>query len=267
MIFNFSKLSGLGNDFILFDNRDVRLTGTESSFFQKICQRRTGIGADGVILLENSIRATFKYRHFNADGSVAEMCGNGARSICYFAVTHRIAPPDHTFEINETLYKAQVQENQIMLTMPPPTEIRKKIDIVTEPELEEGGFVQVGVPHLVVLVPDVQQVDVAGLGFKYRHHPAFASGANVNFVECIDSNTIRIRTYERGVEAETLACGTGSTAAAIIACLKKDCQLPLQVINPGGTLTLNWDADFNPVYMIGPAKIVYQGNLNPADFY
>lgn len=258
---NFTKITGLGNDFILFDNRHAVLSGEGRAFFREICQRRVSVGADGVILLEASQRADFKYRHFNSDGSDAEMCGNGARSICYYAFVNKIVSAHHSFEVNEAIYEAWVKGNQVKLKMPPPEQIIPELGIVTEAELEEGGFVQVGVPHLVIFSSDVTQIDLMQIGRHYRFHPQFTRGANVNFVQVLDAKTIQIRTYERGVEAQTLACGTGSTAAAIIAALKKGLNPPIQVNNPGGSLQLDWGDNFNPIYLEGAVKIIYEGRL------
>jgi len=258
----FTKLSGLGNDFILFDNREKIFSGEERDFFRKICQRRISVGADGVILLENSARADFKYRHFNADGSDAEMCGNGARSICYYAVTHGLAPQSLRFEIHGVIYQATVDGNQVRLTMPPPEKIGPKPGVVTENILTEGGFVQVGVPHFVVFAENLDTLDVARLGRFYRYHPFFPAGTNVNFVQILDPHTLRIRTYERGVEAETLACGTGSTAAAIMAHLNQGLEPPITVKNPGGDLWFSWENPaFDPILMQGAVEIIYVADL------
>lgn len=257
----FTKIAGIGNDFILFDNRNYTFSGKEQALFSKLCQRRISVGADGVILLENSHRADFKYRHFNADGSIAEMCGNGARAICYYAVSQKIAPPHCSFEIEGILHEAVVSKNNVRLKLPSPDAIDTKFKIVTEKFLEEGGFVRVGVPHLVIFVTDLASIDVPGIGRYYRHHARFLDGANVNFTQIIDSNTIQIRTYERGVEAETLACGTGSIAAAIIASQVKNLNQPVTVKNPGGTLQVSWDENFSSVYLHGKASIIYEGEL------
>lgn len=258
---NFTKLSGLGNDFILFDNRDKRFSGEERDFFKEICQRGLSVGADGVILLEESAVADFKYRHFNADGSVAEMCGNGARSICYYVVQRKIAPAQLSFEVEGVLYRAEVMGDQVRLEMPPPEILEFNPGIVSEPELKEGGYVKVGVPHFVVFVEDVNQIDVLKLGEKYRHHAYFPAGTNVNFGQILNENTIRIRTYERGVENETLACGTGSTSTAIIAAQQFQMDTPITVKTNGGDLVLDWRPNYTPVYLQGPAKIVYEGQL------
>ncbi len=263
-IVNFTKLSGLGNDFILFDNRDNFFAEKDRAFVREICQRGLSVGADGVILLENSAVADFRYRHFNADGSTAEMCGNGARSICYYAVQHKIAPEQLSFEIEGVLYRAQVSGDRVRLEMPPPEILEFSPGIVSDSELNEGGFVKVGVPHFVVFVEDVNQIDVVALGQKYRHHSYFPAGTNVNFVQVLNSNTLRIRTYERGVENETLACGTGATSAAIIAEHQFRMVTPITVKANGGDLVLDWGPDYTPVYLQGSAKIVYEGQL-PGD--
>ncbi len=257
----FTKVTGLGNDFILFDNRDQHFSGEEREFFSRICQRRISVGADGVILLENSQKANFKYRHFNSDGSLAEMCGNGARTICYYAVQNGLAPAALSFEVEGVIYEAIVSGNRVTLKMPPPTEISTRTVQVDEKNLESGGFVQPGVPHLVVFTDEVDAIDVTQIGRRYRFHPHFKNGANVNFVQVINEETIRIRTYERGVEAETLACGTGATASAIISHLVKKLNSPILVKMPGGNLTVSWESDFKKVFLDGEAAIVYYGEL------
>jgi diaminopimelate epimerase len=258
---DFTKLTALGNDFILFDNRDQHLNGNELNFYRWLCHRRLGVGADGVILLERSNQAHFKYRHFNADGSRAEMCGNGARSICHYAAVHQIAPPELQFEVEGVIYEAQVREHYVKLKMPPPTDLNLDLDLPIEANLEIGGYLRVGVPHLVLFTLVVGLIDVVRVGRSYRYHPAFKQGTNVNFVTIKHRDTIQIRTYERGVEDETMACGTGSTAAAIISHLVKKLIPPIKVITQGGTLMIDWEPNFNPTYLDGEARIVYEGKL------
>jgi len=257
----FTKLSATGNDFILIDNRGNRFAGEEKEFFRTICRRRTGIGADGVILLEASDRADMRYRHFNADGSPAEMCGNGARSLCYYAVSKRIAPPHLTFEIEQEIHAAWVTGNEVKLRIPPPSALKDQIGIVTEKELEEGGFINLGVPHFVLFTKEVESVDVVSLGRLYSSHPAFENGTNVNFVQHIDAHTIQVRTYERGVEDETLSCGTGSTASAIVSHIKKDVHSPVAVYTSGGTLGVEWEDVCRCVFLTGTATVVFEGDL------
>lgn len=257
-------MSAAGNDFILFDNRNAILTGREKDFFRQICQRRRAVGADGVILIERSSVADFKYRHFNSDGSLAEMCGNGARSVCYYAALKEIAPPHHTFEILSVIHEAWVIGTEVKLRMPPPVEIEAPVGVVTEEFLEEGGFIVLGVPHLVVFGENVADIDVEKYGRKYWGHPRFVNRTNVNFVQVCSSDRIRVRTFERGVEAETFSCGTGAVSSAILTHMAKGHSAPITVETKGGILCVDWVDYRQDVYLVGEAKIVYEGNLiNP----
>lgn len=257
----FIKMSAAGNDFILFDNRNGELSGDEKSFYQQLCERRQAVGADGVILLEKSSAADFKYRHFNSDGSMAEMCGNGARSVCYYAVSKKIAKPHHTFEIHGVLHEAWVSGEEVKLGIPPPAEIETSLGIVEEEDMEEGGFIVLGVPHFVLFVERSADVDVAKLGRKYWAHPRFKNRTNVNFVQICNSSTIQVRTFERGVEEETFSCGTGSASSALLAHIIKGLVPPVSVQTKGGLLRVDWDDFRQAVYLSGAAKIVYEGEL------
>jgi len=261
MPLKFYKMAAAGNDFILLDNRKQIFTGCEKSFFQKLCQRRLSIGADGIILLEESQSADFAYRHFNADGGEAEMCGNGARCICYFAVKKRIAHAAHRFEINQRLFTANCRKNSIKILFPPPENITTDLNLVQEEDLQEGGFVNTGVPHLVIFTQQLEQTAVLELGRRYRHHPFFENGVNVNFVKISSKTKIHIRTYERGVEEETLACGTGALAAAIIAYHKKYVNPPVTIVTAGGALHADWQAYYKRLSLSGTAEIIYTGSL------
>ena len=257
-------MSAAGNDFILFDNRNGALSGEENDFFHRICERRQAVGADGVILIEKSSVADFKYRHFNADGSPAEMCGNGARAVCFYAVSRGIAQPHHIFEIQGVEHEAWVTKDEVKLRMPSPTEINATLGIVTEKFLEEGGFIVLGVPHLVIFVGKVEDIDVPKLGRKYRAHPRFNNKTNVNFVQVCDIDTIRVRTFERGVEEETFSCGTGAVSSAILTHIARGINPPISVQTKGGVLRVNWEDFRRDVYLSGEAKIVYEGKLiNP----
>jgi diaminopimelate epimerase len=259
----FIKMSAAGNDFILFDNRNKGLSGNERGFFRKLCERRQSVGADGIILLEESRVADFKYRHFNADGSMAEMCGNGARAICYYAASKSMVGSHHTFEIMGVVHEAWVSEDEVKLSLPFPSELQLELGITTEENLEEGGFIVLGVPHLVFFVSRWDDVDVIKLGRKYWAHPHFANKTNVDFVQTCNSRTIRVRTFERGVEEETLSCGTGSVSSAILAHIVKGLAPPITVETRGGVLGVNWDNSRKEVYLSGKAKIVYEGELAP----
>jgi len=257
-------MAAAGNDFILFDNRGGEISGKEHGFFRQICERRQSVGADGVILLEASSVADFKYRHFNADGSLAEMCGNGARSVSYYAFSRRLVRARHTFEIQEVVYEAWVSGDKVKLGMPAPTEIQLSTGAVTEPDQEEAGFMVLGVPHLVIFVDRAADVDVTALGKKYLTHPLFKNKTNVDFVQTRDSNSIHVRTFERGVEEETLSCGTGAVSSAIFSHIIRGLAPPITVETKGGVLVVDWEDFRQTVYLSGAAKIVYEGELVPA---
>ena len=258
----FTKLSATGNDFILIDNRDGELSGNEHEFFRQICQRRQSVGADGILLIENSDENHFSLRYFNSDGYIGEMCGNGARAAAYYAYTHKLALADVKFDVLGVVYQATVNENWVKLFMPPPVEIREYPGVVEEPDFKEGGYLNVGVPHYVLFVPDVEQVDVETIGRKYRYHQVFQPwGINTNFVQVVDNKSLKIRTYERGVEEETLACGTGTISAAILAKLQKNIELPLSIRARGGLLRVDFDSDMTKILLEGQVKIVYYGEL------
>jgi diaminopimelate epimerase len=214
-----------------------------------------------VILIEESAIADFGYRHFNSDGSLAEMCGNGARAVCCYAVSKNIVQPHHTFDILNVIHEAWVSGDCVKLGMPPPTKIETALSIVSEKHLEEGGFIVLGVPHLVMFVNSVPDIDVAKLGRKYWAHPRFHNRTNVNFVQVCNADTIRVRTFERGVEDETYSCGTGAVSSAILTHIVKGFEPPITVRTKGGILRVNWDDLNQGITLSGEAKIVYEGNL------
>lgn len=258
----FTKLSATGNDFILIDNRDGKLSGNEHQFFRQICQRRQSVGADGILLIENSDQYHFSLRYFNSDGHIGEMCGNGARAAAYYAYTNELAPAEAQFDVLGVVYQATVNKNWVKLVMPPPVEIRQYPGVVEEADFQEGGYLNVGVPHYVLFVPEVDQVDVETIGRKYRYHTTFQPwGTNTNFIEIVDDKNLKIRTYERGVEQETLACGTGTISSAILAKLQKNIELPVTVYAPGGILRVDFDNDMTKILLEGQVKIVYFGEL------
>ena len=263
----FTKLSATGNDFILFDNRQKILTGKEHDFFHQICQRRTGVGADGILLIEKSEKFNFSMRYYNSDGYLGEMCGNGARASAFYACTQKIAGTELTFDVLGIPYRASVKNDCVKLSMPPPVEIREYPAVLEEPAFKEGGYLNVGVPHYIIFVPDVELVDVQNIGRKYRYHQAFSPwGTNSNFVQLIDKNTIKIRTYERGVEEETLACGTGTISAALLAHKQKGLNPPFTVQTKGGILRVDFDEKLAEIALEGQVKIVYFAELNENAF-
>ncbi len=249
---SFGKYQGAGNDFILIDDRALSF---DPSSVSALCHRKYGIGADGVILLQNDPVADFRMRIFNADGSEAESCGNGLRCLARFLLdlgfpkqTYRIATANRIVETNFIGDRISVQ-------MGPPRNV-KQLYI----NGQEVYSLDTGVPHLVIFVPDLPNLNVAQEGTLWRHHPHFQPrGTNVNFVALPNQNTLSVRTFERGVEGETLACGTGATAVAVIASQIYRLPNPIRIVFPGGELDLHVNGD--DVRMIGSAEKVFEGVL------
>lgn len=276
----FMKLSGSGNDFILIDNRD-RLVDARWAprLAAKVCAHRMSVGGDGLILIERSRRADFRWRLFNADGSEAEFSGNGARCAARFAYLKRIAPRRMRFETLAGLIEAEMVSGlsghrgrgsleAVKIRFPDPTRLQLHLKVPINGTEWEAHFLDTGVPHCVYLVDDPETVDVVGLGRPTRYHTLFQpAGTNVNFIKVLDPHRIRIRTYERGVEDETLACGTGAIASALIASLVAKAESPVTLIPQSGrTLTVHFSsrgASFTDVYLEGDARVVYEGKLLP----
>lgn len=258
---DFVKYSATGNDFILIDNRRLEIATTDAAFFRRICERRKSVGADGVLLIEDSRNCDFKLRYINADGSEAE-CGNGARAAAHYACNHEIAGRTMRFEFGQHIYEATVNGDMVRVQMPRPFDYREHTGVVEEPFLREGGFINTGVPHLVVFCEQLEKVDVTTIGRKYRNHTYFKPEAtNVDFVHIESQDVLRVRTYERGVEAETLSCGTGCVAAAVIAHLKKETALPVTIHTSGGVLTVEKTAPGDSYFLAGAVHAVYRATL------
>lgn len=265
----FTKMSGTGNDFILIDHRQPLLAADEmSDFARAICRRKFSVGADGLILLEDDPAADFRWQFFNGDGSVAEMCGNGARCAARFAHDKGIASADMSFITIAGEIRAQVKGDLVKLAMTPPE------DLILDQQVELGGEIRTvhslntGVPHAVVFQDENGNTPVKEWGHSIRFHDIFQpAGTNVNFVEVLGNQNLHVRTYERGVEDETMACGTGAVAAAIIAGKMGQVQSPVQVITSGGEkLTIYFafldDESVVDVYLEGPAHFIYEGILD-----
>ncbi|MBN1541673.1 diaminopimelate epimerase [candidate division KSB1 bacterium] len=262
MQIDFIKISATGNDFIVIDNRQKLLDSSgDRSWFAEICRRRTSVGADGVILIQPSDRADFEYVHINSDGSLAEMCGNGSRAVAFFAHQIGASGAIPSFEILGTLYRAQVDGRLVTTDFPSPRNLDLEIDVVRESGLVTAGQIDTGVPHLVVFADDLQGLDVQGIGSRYRHHPAFPRGTNVDFIRALDVHHLEIRTFERGVEEETLACGTGAVASSIIAYRRGRVKPPVTCRFPGGKVTIDFAADFSRLTLSGSVTPVYSGRL------
>jgi len=263
----FFKMSGSGNDFIIVDNREKVVKDNDlPGFINRICRRKMSVGADGFILIEPSDKADFKWRFFNSDGSQAEMCGNGARCAARFAYVNGIAGETLSFETEAGVVSGQVKDDRAKVKMPDPVELRLDYNI----ELKSGPVtvcsVNTGVPHVVVMNETIEDINVFDLGREIRFHAAFApAGTNVNFICQQKQGHLAIRTYERGVENETLACGTGSIAAALITSCKAKWPSPINLLTRSGeSLTIYFAKDgsiFNDIYLEGDARIIYSGQL------
>jgi diaminopimelate epimerase len=259
----FTKMAGTGNDFIVFDNRSSRFSGRETSLFETLCRRRTGVGADGLILVEEGKKAHVRMRYFNRDGRESTMCGNGARCTAHYAWSKRIVTAAaFDLEAVDGIHHVLVDGNRVTLWMMPPKHLKTDLDILREADLTEGGYIDTGVPHFVVFSKNVDDLDVERLGRYYRNHDAFPEGTNVNFVQRLEKKQIRVRTFERGVEAETLSCGTGCVASAFITAEKNGWPSPVRIFTRGGELVVFFDEARRNVSLTAPVTIVYEGVLS-----
>ena len=265
---SFYKMSGSGNDFIIIDNRSRIIDDTElPTLIRHACRRKMSVGADGLILIEPSDTADFRWRFFNSDGSRAEMCGNGARCAARFAVVNGIAGESLSFETDVGLVTGQVKGSRVKVKMPDPMDLRldDSINLANGPLTVSS--INTGVPHAVIMADAIADIDVFNVGREIRNHKAFApAGTNVNFICRQNQGHLAIRTYERGVEDETLACGTGSIASALIASCKLDWNSPIDLTTRSGELLrihFNKDGNvFNNVYLEGDARIIYTAQLS-----
>ncbi len=263
----FHKMQGSGNDFILIDNRRGTLRGKNlKELAIAVCQRHYSVGADGLIVIVPSRQADFKWRFFNADGSEAEMCGNGSRCAARFAFLRKIANKDMAFETLAGIIHAKVSGNRVRVQLTDAAGLRMNIAVPLDTGLRMGHFINTGVPHLIYLSKDLEREDVERIGRTTRFHELFKpSGTNVNFAQILGRHRLRIRTYERGVEGETLACGTGSVAAALIAGALGAVASPVDVITRGGEkLTVSFERTengFGGIRLEGTAEVICEGNL------
>lgn len=269
----FYKMQGAGNDFIVIDHQP----GLDYNIFtRKVCDRHMGIGADGLLVLDSSLSADYKMRIINADGSEAEMCGNGARCMAVY-IKHKFAlvPDIFTMETLAGLIKASADGEHASVQLSDPKDYRANIEIKISDQKMIGHSINTGVPHAVIFVQGLHECDVNGLGRMIRHHSVFGpKGTNVNFVEKLKEGCIELRTYERGVEAETLACGTGSVASALVGYLqdtgklitKKNAMIKV-VTKSGEMLDVAFDLDIKDdkpvitnVWLKGSGKFICKGD-------
>jgi diaminopimelate epimerase len=263
----FMKMSGSGNDFILIDHRESFLKEDRlKDFIRKVCQRRISVGADGLILIERSQKADFKWRFYNSDGSEAEMCGNGGRCAARFANLKGIAGPSLRFETLAGVLSAQVDGKRVKLEMTRPFGLKLDETIFVDGKRQIFSSINTGVPHAVLFVEDLEGVDIVPVGRAIRFHFNFApSGTNVNFIRLEKESQLSIRTYERGVEDETLACGTGAVASALVAAFKGLVNSPVSIKTRGGeVLKVHFDIQAKQVKRVffeGDVHIIYEAEM------
>ncbi|MGA7105311.1 MAG: diaminopimelate epimerase [Candidatus Deferrimicrobiaceae bacterium] len=252
----FSKLNGSGNDFLLVDNRNCAMKGIDlPPFVEKVCDRSRSIGADGMIFIERSRRADFRWRFFNADGTAAEMCGNGGRCAARYAFERRIAGRLVAFETQAGIVRADVSGRRVKLQMTTPGGLATDRTLTLRGRRFRYSYLDTGVPHVVLFVPGIETRDIIGVGRGIRNHRAFAPrGTNVNFAQ-VRKGKVWVRTYERGVEGETLACGTGAVACGILSAVHGFVRPPVTVRTRGGDdLVIHFAPDkkgFGEVYLEG----------------
>jgi len=262
----FTKMNGAGNDFVMIDNRaaNVHLSAQQIA---KICDRHRGVGADGVLLVESATNsADFRMRYYNSDGGEAEMCGNGARCFARFVEKVADARKKVSFETPAGIIAAQLQGELVTLHMSEPTDLQLNVTLAVGSENKIIHFVNTGVPHVVIPAVNIEEIDVLHEGAAIRRHEMFSpKGANVNFLKRRGGNKIAIRTYERGVEGETLACGTGVVASALIFAATEKTDGPIGVLVRGGSeLSVDFRRDgerFADVTLTGPAEFVFEGTI------
>ncbi len=256
MNINFFKYQGTGNDFVILDNRTNTFPKENNSLVASLCDRHFGVGADGLILLENDDSSDFKMVYYNADGNESTMCGNGGRCIVAFAKKLNLFENKTTFVAVDGLHHAEVDGDIVSLQM---------IDVDSVKVMEEAIFADTGSPHHVEIVDALDNYPVFEKGRKIRNEVYGKEGSNVNFVEQMNEDTFRIRTYERGVEDETLACGTGVTAAAIaMHKTQKTSSNQVNLLVEGGKLQVSFDVEDNRytnVVLSGPAQLVFEGSI------
>jgi diaminopimelate epimerase len=269
----FYKLQASGNDFVLIDNLSLKFTTKElKRMAKKYCLRKIGIGADGLLVVEPSSIGDFKMRIFNSDGSEPEMCGNGARCMVLWASYKKIIEMQTSFETKAGIIEARIKRKnaqaQVSIRMTDPVDLKLNIPIILGKRKIKISYINTGVPHTVIFVEGVEKISVQEIGRRIRFHKMFLpQGTNVNFVEILKENLIKIRTYERGVEEETLACGTGTVASAIIATKflgNPDNKVKVNVLTKSGEklkVYFYQNEIITDVWLEGKASLVYEGEV------
>lgn len=266
MEFDFFKIHGTGNDFIAVDNRNKIFPSTDHTFVKKICTRHTGIGADGLLLLENSDSADFRMRYFNSDGYESEMCVNGSRCICYIAFLLKVIDKTHSFEAGDGVHSGEILAQNLVkveVKYHKNKDSRKfPVDFKLPESISFIDFLDTGVPHVVLLCDEVTNAPVEQLGKTLRFHTYYEpEGTNVNFVERSDTrDELVVRTFERGVDAETLSCGSGVTACVLsVANSFREKNSKIVVRTRGGNLFVSINEKHGTIFLEGPVKVIYRG--------
>jgi diaminopimelate epimerase len=267
MVLEFTKMNGAGNDFVLLDGRGQKPRLTREQIV-RLCDRHRGIGADGLILLVPSAsgQADWAWEFYNSDGSIGEMCGNGARCFARFVQQRTGVQRELSFETLAGVIRASFQGERVTVSLTEPKELRLNEPLPLASGKQVVHSVDTGVPHAVLFVPNADQARVSELGPEIRRHAHFQPrGTNVNFVQVLGPGHIRVRTFERGVEGETLACGTGVTASALIASRVQHFGSPVKVqVQGGDELQVSFKEDhgaFTEVRLTGPAEFVFEGRI------
>lgn len=264
MKINFTKFNATGNDFIVIDNRNLAFDANDKSCWAKLCSLKTGIGADGVLLLEKSTKSDFKMRYINADGGEVEMCGNGARAITAFA--------NEVLDQKKSLYKFETMNGIYECALDPVYGYRLKMtelydmdkiklnDLDQVMNAKKSLYMNTGVPHAVFEIEKILDYPVFEKGKAVRYDNRFPKGSNANFFEVIAPKHIRIRTYERGVENETLSCGTGATATALAAAAFYNWNDEVVLETLGGQLAVKFSPDLKDIYLCGQVEKIFTGS-------
>ncbi|MBB5021510.1 diaminopimelate epimerase [Desulfurispira natronophila] len=263
----FAKVTGTGNDFVVIDDTARRIDyATIHSLIPVLCHRNFGVGSDGAIFVQQLSPTDIRWHFYNADGSRAEMCGNGARCAARFVFERQLVQ-GRSFNLHTEAGIIRIQsdtDDEIQVELTRPKQHRSCYTIKTIKTEYLLSSINTGVPHAVLRVSDIESFDLLNTAPEIRFHEQYPNGTNVNIYERIDTDTIRVRTYERGVEGETLSCGTGGVAAAIIACLDdSEVSTEVRVITNGGELLISFDKELNCVSMKGEAHILFWGSITP----
>lgn len=258
MQIDFYKYQGTGNDFVMIDNRLATFPKNNTQLIEHLCDRRFGIGADGLILLENDTETDFRMVYYNSDGNQSSMCGNGGRCLVAFAKKLNVIENSTTFIATDGLHHATISADGLVSL--------QMIDVDAIQTTPEFSFLNTGSPHHVQLVEDLEQYNVKENGAAIRYSKLYGKqGSNINFVKKIDDTTFSVRTYERGVEDETLACGTGVTAVAIaMNATGKTNATSIHLNVEGGKLAVSFDkkdGHYTNIFLIGPAEFVFKGTI------